>query len=141
MTLLAQHGWGKSDKITTALNDGSISGLIVSPRDETPENAESLIESIASDHPASTRLFDPLFHAGMITPANDGKLPEYGYYKPNLTRRDFIGTAKYAGYAAGTLGFQYDLRVSAIVSPTIELINFGDSTAQIALQLADASAE
>lgn len=141
MTLLAQHGWGKSDKITAALNDQSISGLIVSPRDETPENAALLIESIASDHPDSTRLFDPLFHAGMITPANDGKLSEYDYYKPNLTRRDFIGTAKYAGYAADALGFQYDLRVSAIVSPTIELINFGDSTAQIALQLADASAE
>lgn len=141
MTLLAQHGWGKSDKITTALDDESISGLIVSPRDETPENATSLIKSIASDYPDSTRLFDPLFHAGMITPANDGKLPEYHYYKPNLTRRNFIGTAKYAGYAADTLGFQYDLDVSAIVSPTIELVNFGDSSAQIALQLADASAE
>ncbi len=141
MTLLAQHGWGKSDKITAALNDGSISGLIVSPRDETPENAESLIESIASDHPDSTRLFDPLFHAGMITPANHGKLPDYDYYRPNLSRRNFIGTAKYAGYAADTLGFQYGLDVSAIVSPTIELVNFGDSSAQIALQLADASAE
>ena len=141
MTLLAQHGWGKSDKISTALDDGSISGLIVSPRDETPEHAASLIESIASDHPDSTRLFDPLFHAGMITPANDGKLPKYDYYKSNLTRRDFIGTSKYAGYAADTLGFQYDLDVSAIVSPTIELVTFGDSSAQIALQLADASAE
>jgi len=141
MTLLAQHGWGKSDKITAALNDESISGLIVSPRDETPGNAKSLIESIASDHPSSTRLFDPLFHAGMITSANDGKLSEYDYYKANLTRRDFIGTAKYAGYAGDTLGFQYDLRVSSIVSPTIEVINFGDSSAQIALQLADASAE
>ena len=127
MTLLAQHGWGKSDKITAALNDESISGLIVSPRDETPGNAKSLIESIASDHPSSTRLFDPLFHAGMITSANDGKLSEYDYYKANLTRRDFIGTAKYAGYAGDTLGFQYDLRVSSIVSPTIEVINFGDN--------------
>ncbi len=140
MTLLAQHGWGKSDKITTALDEESISGLIVSPRDETPDNAASLITSIASDYPESVRLFDPLFHAGMITPANDGKLPDYGYYRPNLTRRDFIGTARYAGYAADVLGFQYGLDVSAIVSPTIELVAFGDSSAQIALQLADASA-
>ena len=140
MTLLAQHGWGKSTKIETAMGDKSISGLIVSPRDETPENAASLIASIASTYPDSTRLFDPLFHAGMITPANDGKLPYYDYYRPNLTRRDFIGTARYAGYAADVLGFQYGLDVSAIVSPTIELVNFGDSSAQIALQLADASA-
>ncbi|MCZ6652292.1 MAG: hypothetical protein O7D91_04615 [Planctomycetota bacterium] len=141
MTLLAQHGWGKSDKIETALHEKSVSGLIVSPRDETPDNAQSLISSIASDYHDSVRLFDPLFHAGMITPANAGKLPDYDYYRPNLTRRDFIGTAKYAGYAADVLGFQYGLEVSAIVSPTIELVNFGDSSAQIALQLADASAE
>ncbi len=139
MTLLAQHGWGKADKINTALDDGSISGLIVSPRDETPENAAALIASVASDYPESMRLFDPLFHAGMITPASEGKLPAYDYYKPNLTRRDFIGAGKYAGYAADVLGYQYELDVTAIVSPTIELVNFGDSSAQIALQLADAS--
>lgn len=141
MTLLAQHGWGKSNKIKTALGDHSIGGLIVSPRDETPENATSLIKSIASDYPDSTRLFDPLFHAGLVTPANDGKLPDYDYYRPNLTYRDFIGAGKFAGYASDVLGFQYKLDVSAIVSPTIELVNFGDSSAQIALQLADASVE
>lgn len=139
MTLLAQHGWGKSEKIDTALDDGSINGLIVSPRDETPENATKLIASIASDYPDSMRLFDPLFHAGMISPAKDGKLPAYDYYKPNLTRRDFIGVGKYAGYAADVLEYQYELDVTAIVSPTIELVNFGDRSAQIALQLADAS--
>ena len=141
MTLLAQHGWGKSDKIITALNEELISGLIVSPRDETPDAAESLIASIASTHPDSARLFDPLFHVGMITTENDGKLPNYDYYRPNLTRRDFIGAARYAGYAADVLGFQYGLDVSAIISPTIELANFGDSSAQIVLQLADACAE
>lgn len=139
MTLLAQHGWGKADKITIALSSGSINGLILSPRDETPQNAAHLLASIGSDHPDSTRLFDPLFHAGQVIPANDGKLPEYDYYRPNLTRRDFIGAAKYAGYACDTLGFQYDLDVTSLVSPTIELVNFGDSSAQIALQLADAS--
>ena len=139
MTLLAQHGWGKSDKIETGLSEESIRGLIVSPRDETPDNAASLIASIATDFPDSVRLFDPLFHAGMVTPANDGKLSYYNYYRPNLTRRDFIGTARYAGYAADVLGYQYGLDVSAIVSPTIELVTFGDSSAQIALQLADAS--
>jgi hypothetical protein len=141
MTLLAQHGWGKSDKITTSLDKESISGLIVSPRDETPDNARALISSVATDHPDSTRLFDPLFHVGLIIPAKDGKLPDYDYYKPNLTRRDFIGASKYAKYASDVLGFQYGLDVSAIVSPTIELANFGDSSAQIALQLADASVE
>ena len=86
MTLLAQHGWGKSDKITTALSNGSISGLILSPRDETPENAAAVLASIAGHHPDAARLFDPLFHAGQIIPANDGKLPDYDYYRPNLTR-------------------------------------------------------
>ena len=139
MTLLAQHGWGKSDKIETGLREESIRGLIVSPRDETPDNAESLIASTATNFPDSVRLFDPLFHAGMVTPANDGKLPDYSYYRPNLSYRDFIETTRYAGYAVDVLGYQYGLEVSAIVSPTIELVNFGDRSAQIALQLADAS--
>lgn len=141
MTLLAQHGWGKAEKIATALSNDSISGLIVSPRDETPENTAALFSVVAASHPKATRLFDPQFHVGLITPANDGKLPEYDYYKPNMTRRDFIGPSKYVKYASDVLGFQYGLDVSAVVSPTIELVNFGDSSAQIALQLAQASAE
>ncbi|QKK09393.1 MAG: hypothetical protein HND58_15325 [Planctomycetota bacterium] len=139
MTLLAQHGWGKTLKITKALGSGSIGGLILSPRDETPENAAAVLESIAGDHPDATRLFDPLFHAGQVVPANVGKLPDYSYYRPNLARRDFIGASKFAGYAADVLGFQYTLNVTSLVAPTIELVNFGDSSAQIALQLADAS--
>lgn len=139
MTLLAQHGWGKSSKITTALDTNTINGLILSPRDETPEKAAAVLESIAESNPSSTRLFDPLFHVGQVIPANDGKLPDYNYYRPNLSRRDFIGTAKFATYASEVLDYQYDLNVTAVVSPTIELVNFGDSSAQIALQLADAS--
>lgn len=141
MTLLAQHGWGKASKITTAMGNASIKGLILSPRDETPENAAALLSSVAADHPTSIRLFDPQFHVGLITPANDGKLPDYDYYKPNLTRHDFIGASKYAKYARDVLSYQYGLDVSAVISPTIQLENFGDSSAQIALQLADASAE
>lgn len=139
MTLLAQHGWGKSDKIDTGFGDGSINGLVVSPRDETPDNAADLIAKIADEQSGSVRFFDPQFHAGMVTPANDGKLPEYDYYLPNLTRRDFIGAAKIASYAADTLDYQYELQVSGLLSPTIEIVNFSDSSGQIALQLADAS--
>lgn len=140
MTLLAQLGWGKGDKITTGLQDKSIGGLIVSPRDENPHNAHLLISSLKRDHPNSIRLFDPLFHAGQIIQAKDRYLRKYGYYRPSLAHDDFTQTGQYAIDAKRTVEFQYQLDVTAIVSPTIELTRFGDRSERIALQLADASA-
>ena len=51
LTILAQHGWGKSDKIERGINDGSINGVIMSPRDETPANLARFLANIADNNP------------------------------------------------------------------------------------------
>ncbi|MEL7049495.1 MAG: hypothetical protein AAFO75_11135, partial [Pseudomonadota bacterium] len=87
-------------------------------------------------------VFDPQFYATMITPARDGKLPDYTqYYRPNLTRHDFMSAANIQRYAQETLDFQYGLNLTGIYSPTIEVLGMSDVTSQIAMQLAEASVE
>ena len=46
MTVLAQHGWGKSNKIERGIADGSIHGVIMSPRDESPAKLASFLSAI-----------------------------------------------------------------------------------------------
>ena len=142
MALLAQHGYGKSDKLTRGLDDGSISGVILSPRDETPDNLVCCINELRSSYTDATVVIDPQFYATMVTPARDGKLPEYEqYYRPNLTRHDFTSAANIQRHARNTLDFQYGLDVTSICSPTIEVLGLSDVTSQIAMQLAEASVE
>ena len=68
MTILAQHGWGKTNKIEQGLASGSIGGVIMSPRDETPTNLASFLTDIATNQPSVERLVDPQLYAGAIWP-------------------------------------------------------------------------
>ena len=86
MTILAQHGWGKSDKIQRGISDGSIQGVIMSPRDESPANLESFLSSMPTH---IERMVDPQFHVGILSPARDGKLPDYDHYRPNFSQTSF----------------------------------------------------
>ena len=46
MSLFVQHAYGKSDKIDNGIGDGNISGIILSPKAETPQNLEMYIKNI-----------------------------------------------------------------------------------------------
>ena len=46
MSLLAQHGYGKGSKIDLALQQGSVDGLVMSPRDESPANLAAYLERV-----------------------------------------------------------------------------------------------
>jgi len=67
-------------------------------------------------------------------------LPLYEeYFRSGLSRRDFIGQTKISSYAAGVLGFQKELSVSRLVSPSILLNTFNDDRSQIGFALAEES--
>ena len=86
MSILAQHGYGKSDKLEQGIADGSIQGVIVSPRDERPENLAALLDSIPNN---LERLADPQVYAGTVVNPRVGKLPQYNHYRANLTPASF----------------------------------------------------
>ena len=135
MTILAQHGWGKSDKIERGINDGSINGVIMSPRDETPANLARFLADIADNNPNVERLVDPQLYAGAILPVRDGKLEQYNHYRQGLTPASF-SPEEIRGVVRDTLSWQSDLPITSIVSPTVIVDDWGSQWAQIAMMLA-----
>ena len=132
MSILAQHGYGKSDKIEQGIEDGSIQGVIVSPRDERPKNLAALLANIPND---LERLADPQFYAGTVVNPRVGKLPEYPHYRANLTPASFDPVA-IRDIVQETLAWQDNLDVSAVVSPTVLIDAHTSRWAQIAMMLA-----
>jgi hypothetical protein len=141
MAVYIQHGNGKSDKITSALDDGTVGGVIFGAKNEKPDALRAYVAQIHAAYKGCELLFDPQFYVSTLTPANDRYLPEYPYYKPGRSASDFTGVSRVRRYAEDTLNFQVDLGVSALLSPTIIFGSFSDRWHQIALNLADASLE
>lgn len=141
MALYAQHGHAKSDKITAALDGGSIQGVVFGARNESRDNLVSCVQQLRTDY-AVPLLFDPQFYVSTLTPPNDRYLTEYPYYKAGRTAADFVRASKLSEYAKETLGFQkVDLELTRLISPTVLFDTFDDRWYQISLNLADASLE
>jgi hypothetical protein len=140
MYTYAQHGYGKSDKIETAIRQGSVSGVILSPRDEQPERLAQYIAALRQEFAAQvTILFDPQFYATTVTPVRDGYLPDYPYYQPGLTRGRFIAPLDIQQYVSDVIDYQLPLGLDRIISPTVFFSDFTDPWSQIALSMAQQS--
>ena len=135
MTILAQHGYAKSDKIQQGIDDGSVSGVIMSPRDEQPANFAAFLSALPED---AERMADPQFYVGTILGARDGNLPQYAHYIPNLIPASFSPGA-ITQYVTNTLVWQSSLAVSAVLSPTVMVDTLNNRWAQIAMTLAQES--
>lgn len=135
MTILAQHGWGKSDKIQRGITDGSIQGVIMSPRDENPNALASFLSNFPS---GMDRIVDPQFHVGTLTSVRAGKLPDYDHYVPNLMTSSF-NAGSISQFVHETLQWQSGLNVSAVVSPTVMVDDLNGQWALIAMMLAEES--
>ena len=135
MSILAQHGWGKTDKIDRGIQDGSIQGIIASPRDEIPDNLRHFLTAIASNHPETKRFVDPLFHIGMLPSPNDGQLWKYDHYHRGLNYLSF-SPANVGRYVTDTLDWQREFDVTDFVSPTVIVDDLSGRWSQIAMNLA-----
>lgn len=135
MSILAQHGWGKATKIQRGIDAGSICGLVMSPRDESPDALASFLSTVQGDYPSVERIVDPQLYAGTIWPVRDGRLTDYPYYKQRLAPVSFSpGQIQWLVKAA--LDWQAALDISAVVSPTVRVDALGSQWAQIAMMLA-----
>lgn len=142
MGLLAQQGYGKSDKIETGIRDGSLDGVILSPRDMSPANLQSYIDDLRNEFgDAPEIMVDPQFFASVVPDATDRNLPDYPFYDSGLRRADFLSARAVSRYVRNAVDFQRELDVDFVLSPTIAFDNFSDVANQTALQLGAESAE
>lgn len=139
MTIYAQAGWAKSSKIIRGLSDGSISGVIWSPRDVLPHSMHADIRTYKEDFPKSIMLFDPQFYTTILPGVKDRCLQHYPYWR-NLTRSSLNSQANRRIHVQETLDYQLSLDVDRLLSPNIEIDSFGSPSCNISLALADESA-
>lgn len=140
MSVLAQCGYGRANKIERGLDDDVIQGVIMSPRDEGIDRLESAIQRWDEEYPDAIVLFDPQFYVATLNAPRDGYLSEYAYYSNNngLSRTNFSGS-QIRGYVRECLDYQYETfndNISYLVSPSILFDGFRDYWSQVALNLA-----
>ena len=136
MTVLAQHGWGKSTKIERGLQAGTIQGVIMSPRDESPRKLVSFLTELQEANPEAELLVDPQFHIGAIQGlAAVGHLSEYDHYRSRLNPSSFNPRTT-TSFVQDVLEWQNELDVTAILSPTVMVNDLDGQWAQVASMLA-----
>jgi hypothetical protein len=139
--LLAQAGYGRGNKIHTALGQDLVGGVILSPKDERRDRLEQCVSELRSEYADATIIFDPQFYATTVSVPRDGRLPEYDYYADHapLSRTQFT-PRQITRYVTSCLNYQNNLRdLSYILSPSVLFDDFRDSWSQIALNMAEAS--
>lgn len=139
MTIYAQEGWGKSDKIDRGMEVGSIAGVIWSPRDEDPRSLPQTILQCSSAHPEAVMQVDPQFYATTVTSPRAGHLPDYPHYRDGLSRASFHDPQNIQNFVKDTLDYQAMLPVGRLVAPTILFEDFNDPWSQVALMMASAA--
>lgn len=140
MSILAQSGYGRGNKIEQGLADNVIQGVIMSPRDERRDRLEQAINDWVSTYPNALVMFDPQFYAATLNTPRDGHLSEFDYYYNNsgLSRTHFSGK-RILNYVKGCIDYQhltFAQNVAYLISPSILIDNFRDSWSQIALNMA-----
>ncbi len=139
--LLAQAGYGRGNKIHTALDEALVGGVILSPKDERRERLEECVADLNTNYADAWVMVDPQFYATTVSVPRDGRLPEYDYYADHapLSRTQF-SPRQIAGYVRACLDYQHGLTgLRYILSPSVLFDDFRDSWSQIALNMAEAS--
>jgi len=134
--LYAQLGWGKGEKVDRGLTNDVLDGVILSPHDENPDDLRAYIGGLSRRSPAADLLLDPQLYVSTIRNANEGKLPQYGYYRQGLSLRDLATVRNIQQLVSQCIDYQRDLQLTHVLSPTICAESFTDRSAQIALTMA-----
>ncbi|MDP8239659.1 MAG: hypothetical protein P9X24_11270 [Candidatus Hatepunaea meridiana] len=145
MSILAQCGYGRGQKIEKGIDAGLIDGVIMSPRDERRQRLESDIQTWREAYPDAMILFDPQFYASKFTNPRDGHLSEYEYYKNNSgLKRTHFSPSLIQKYVKECLDYQINIlgeNPEYLISPSISIDDFYDHWSQIAINLAIESAD
>jgi hypothetical protein len=141
MKLYSQHGWGKGEKVNRGLANSVVTGVVLSPHDESPSDLRTYVGELAKRKRSPDLLFDPQLYVSLIRDANEGKLPQYDYYRQNLGLRDFATLRNVQRFVQECIDFQRGLELTHILSPTICAETFTDRSAQVALTLAQESVD
>ncbi|MFB6212748.1 MAG: hypothetical protein ABEI53_02970 [Candidatus Magasanikbacteria bacterium] len=131
--ILAQDGWGPTNKIKRGLREGVVEGVIFCPKTNSKSKSKDRINNFLESFEDEFFLFDPHFYATVISTDRSGKLESHSYYQ-NLNPADFTASEIQARVGE-TLEFQRRCGLNRVVSPGLIINNFNDRYSQINSQL------
>lgn len=140
MSLYAQHGYGKSDKIQKGIEDGSIDGVILSPKSEKPENLYGFIKELKQNQDVDI-LIDPQLYILAYDGADIiGKLNEYEFFiSDSISKKHLSIPSNIDDIVDRYFDFQINMNLDRIIAPSILIENFDSRLSQIALTIANAA--
>lgn len=140
--ILAQHGYGPSDRVEVGLTDTSIDGVIISASNANPDQIQDYCSSIRKVRSDAFMLFDPEYYVNFIQEADKfGKLADYPYFLHPMAPSDLASPKLLQETTEKVIKFQIDQGFKQITVPTLEITSFGSANEPYALSLLHASAE
>lgn len=140
--ILAQHGYGPSDRVEIGLADGSIKGVIVSAANTTPDQLGAYCSTILAANSDALMLFDSEYYVNFIQEADKfGKLAEYDYFTHPMAPSDLASPKLLQETTKKVIDLQINNGFLKVTSPTLEISSFGSSNEPYSLSLLNASAE
>lgn len=140
--ILAQHGYGPSDRVEVGLTDGSLGGVILSASNIKPDQLAEYCSAIRLCRPDSIILFDPEYYVNFIQEADKfGKLADYPYFNHPMAASDLASPRLLMDTAQKVLKQQVEVGLQQVTAPTIEITSFGSANEPYALSLLHASSE
>lgn len=139
MGLLAQHAYGKSDKIERGIADKSIDGVVLSPNAEIPDKLEDYISEKEAD---GIKLYlDPQFYLlAFEGSANIGRLNKYSYYIDDIVNKKYLSIPQnIQNVVKRVIDYQNSCGLKKIISPSVFFESFDSRMSQIALSMANES--
>lgn len=138
MSLYAQHGYGKSDKIQRGIEDGSIEGVILSPKSEKPENIKIFVNELKQCQNLDI-LIDPQLYILACNKADlIGKLGDYEFFTSQTINKKYLSIPSNVDNLVNRyFDFQINMNLNKIIAPSIIIENFDSRSSQIALTIAN----
>lgn len=130
MKLFAQHGHAPSDKITRAVEERIINGVIFSPRYLTPSSAQHLIGELKNINNEIEIFIDPEFYATRYIGTPNAQLrylEEWQHFFPTRQNELLVGTEKIDDILRITFQNHIEMGCTGLLAPNIYISNSFDS--------------
>jgi len=121
MKLYSQQGHSDGDKSRNGLEEGTIQGVVFSPRDLLPDSLRSRADELSRLSPSADLLLDPQFYVSLYGDqpnARLGKLPEWPFFE--VCRRSQLEASREVDRVLrAVLTVQQSLPLTALVAPGV----------------------
>lgn len=138
--ILAQDGYGPSDKVEVGIDVGHLDGVILSTKTRRPETLPQLVSTLRSRDTLPQIFLDTHFYASDMNMTSPGNLKDFNLFNFGLTKKEYT-IKNVQNYSRRIIDYQRGLGLSNIIVPSLMISNFDDFASLLSLQFYETSLE